>query len=116
MTLVNDANSLCNLESPVLTNTIICPVPVICGDPPLNNTYCYVDYDNHGWHWVSSDGTSPLALIFNAGTIESSFYDHLTIYDGPDAFSPVLYDHVDFGVEDLTGLLVVSTGPDSSCR
>ena len=111
ITLVNDANPLCNIYSGPITNPTICPVPVICGDPPQAGTYCYTDYDDHSWHWVSSDGTSPLAIIFSQGQIESDFYDHLTIYDGPDMLSPVLYNHVG-PTEDLTGLLVVTTGPD----
>ncbi len=116
ITLENDANALCNVYSGPLTNTTICPVPVICGDPPLQETYCYTDGDDHSWHWVSSDGTSPLAIIFSQGQIESVFYDHLTIYDGPDMFAPVLWDHTLFTTEDLTGLLQVSTGPELFMR
>lgn len=110
--LVNDANPLCTVTSPVITNPIICPDTVVCGNGPEAGTYCYNNFDDHGWHWVSSDGVSPLAMSWSQGQIESVFYDHLTIYDGPDEFSPVLFDHTDFNFADLTGLLVISTGPD----
>lgn len=112
ITLENDANSLCNINSGALINPTICPVPVPCGFPPVNETYCYTDNDNAAWHWVSDDGTSPLALIFNAGQIESVTWDHLNIYDGPDNTYPLLYTHNTFATVDLTGLLVVSTQPD----
>ncbi|MFZ1686394.1 MAG: T9SS type A sorting domain-containing protein [Flavobacteriales bacterium] len=111
ITLVNDANPLCVVTSPVFAN-IICPELVTCGGQPLTDTYCYINFDSHIWHWQSSDGVSPLAMIWSQGFIESVFYDSLTIFDGPDANSPILYDHIDFNAEDLTGLLVVSTGPD----
>ena len=110
--LVNTQEPGCDFFSPGITNTIICPVLVICGDPPLHETYCYDNNDDHSWHWQSSDGVSPLAMVWNQGEIESVSFDHLTIYDGPDDQSTPLYDHIDFNTEDLTGLLVVSTGPD----
>lgn len=112
LVLVNDANPLCNINSGVFTNPTICPVPVPCGFPALNETYCYDDIDSRQWHWVADDGISPLALVFNAGQIGPSFYDNLRIYDGPDNTYPLLYDHTLFTVVDLTGLLAISTGPD----
>jgi len=107
--LENDVNPLCSVHSISLTNPL-CPTIVDCGGATLNETYCYINNDNHEWHWQSSGG-QPLAIQFSAGSIESATFDHLTIYDGPDGNSDILYEHVG-GAEDLTGLLVISTGAD----
>ncbi|MBK6408989.1 MAG: T9SS type A sorting domain-containing protein [Flavobacteriales bacterium] len=109
ITLENDVNPLCSVHSISLTNPL-CPTIVDCGGATLNETYCYINNDNHEWHWQSSGG-QPLAIQFSAGSIESATFDHLTIYDGPDGNSDILYEHVG-GAEDLTGLLVISTGAD----
>ncbi len=109
VTLENDVNPLCSVHSAPLTNPL-CPTIVDCGGATLNETYCYINNDNHQWHWQSSGG-QPLAIQFSAGTIESATYDHLTIYDGPDASSDILYNHVG-AAEDLTDLLFISTGAD----
>lgn len=104
VTLVNDANNLCNVSSPSLTNSI-CPLIIDCADPQINETYCYGNNDAHQWYYQSSNGQA-VALIFNAGTIESSSYDHLTITDGPGG--AVLFDHNQFNQFDLTGTLAVA--------
>jgi hypothetical protein len=109
ITLVNDMNPLCNVNSGPLVNPL-CPTVIACGGATLQETYCYINNDHHEWHWQSSGG-QPLALQFSSGTVENSIWDHLTIYDGPDANSDTLYNH-DGETEDLTGLLVISTGPD----
>ncbi|MBK6408990.1 MAG: T9SS type A sorting domain-containing protein [Flavobacteriales bacterium] len=110
ITLENDVNPLCSVHSAPLTNPL-CPTIVDCGGATLNETYCYTNNDNHEWHWQSSGG-QPLAIQFSAGTIESATFDHLTIYDGPDVNSDILYNHVGTVTEDLAGLLVISTGAD----
>jgi hypothetical protein len=51
-------------------------------------------------------------LEFSAGQIESASFDHLRIYDGPDNNSPLLYEHTITTQEDLTGLLLISSGSD----
>ncbi|MDQ3101266.1 MAG: T9SS type A sorting domain-containing protein, partial [Bacteroidota bacterium] len=90
-TLVNDMNALCNVVSPMMVNPL-CP-QVVCGTVPLEQTYCYLPNDNMAWAYeVSGSGT--LNLVFDLGTIESDFYDVLTIYDGPDAQSPILFQHI----------------------
>jgi hypothetical protein len=75
---------------------------------PCNGTvdevYCYVNNDDHSWHWQCDCG--PVNLHFVSGNIESN-YDHLRIYDGPDDVSPLLYQN---GQEDLSGLEFISTG------
>jgi hypothetical protein len=103
---VNDANALCNTGSIALTNS---PCPVIsCG--PDSYQRCYpTNWDSTVVYQSSS--TYPIALLFNAGTMESCC-DFITVYDGPDVFSPQIYFGNNGG--DLTGLLFVSTNPDNA--
>lgn len=108
ITLENDTNSLCSVHSPVLTNPL-CPTFITCGGAPLDQTYCYINNDNHQWHWQATTPGLPLIIIFSAGTIESASFDHLRIYDGPDNLSPLLYDHTQLSQENLTGLQRVAT-------
>ncbi|MBS1581317.1 MAG: hypothetical protein JST66_03860, partial [Bacteroidetes bacterium] len=105
---LESTSALCNLYSAPLLNPV-CPDTIVCGEPALELSYCYTNNDSHAWHWVS-DGTEPLALVFSSGTLESMDYDHLAIYDGASDQAPVLYEHTGFDQEDLTGLLVTSTG------
>jgi hypothetical protein len=77
---------------------------------PCNGTvdevYCYMNNDDHTWHWQCECG--PINLHFVSGNIESN-YDDLTIYDGPDNVSPLLYQNF---LEDLSGSDFISTGGD----
>ncbi|MCB0781627.1 MAG: T9SS type A sorting domain-containing protein, partial [Flavobacteriales bacterium] len=108
--LVHDQSAFCNVQYTGF-EAQNCPIPVACGGPGVNLGYCYDSNDMQDWSFVST-GTFPLALLFNSGTIESSTWDHLTIYDGPDATGPILFDHTATTTTDLTGLLVISTGLD----
>jgi hypothetical protein len=110
ITLVNDANGLCNVGSGALVNPL-CPTVLECGADPVTETYCYTSDDSHTWHWQCGCG-SPLSLQFTSGQIESANYDHLRIYDGPDNTSPLLFDHVITEQEDLSGMLFISSGSD----
>ncbi|MDA9846545.1 gliding motility-associated C-terminal domain-containing protein [Flavobacteriaceae bacterium] len=73
----------------------------------VNIQYCYTNNDSTFWLFTSTDGF-PLKITFNAGTIEG-FWDDLTIYDGPDNTSPVLFNNNDADIEDFTDLVVEST-------
>ncbi|MBL7951018.1 MAG: T9SS type A sorting domain-containing protein [Flavobacteriales bacterium] len=94
ITVVNDANSLCNVESDPLVNPV-CPVIYACPGDGLDQDYCYQANDSHAWSYEleSVSPTSTLRLRFIRGTIESNAYDHLTIYDGSDNTGTVLFDH-----------------------
>ena len=85
------------------------PPPAACdpGEAELNETYCYGNNDNTTFSYESADGSSPMTLTFSAGEIEDGF-DEITIYDGPDDSSPVLFSGDNGG--DLSGLSVTSTG------
>jgi hypothetical protein len=74
---------------------------------PVSIEYCYTNNDTTFWLFTSTDGF-PLEITFNAGTIEG-FWDDLTIYDGPDNTSPILFNNNDADIEDFTDLVVEST-------
>ncbi|MBX2980589.1 MAG: hypothetical protein KF905_14980 [Flavobacteriales bacterium] len=69
-----------------------CPTQVTCGEAPVEESYCYVALEDRSWLY-EADGGSALRLQFLRGSIESSNFDQLTIYDGPDANAPVLFTH-----------------------
>ena len=90
--LVNDANSLCNLNSGTLVNPL-CPL-ILCGANPDPQTYCYTNNENRAWAYEVPAGAT-IRLIFQRGTIESNTFDDLIIYDGPSNVpgTPVLFEH-----------------------
>jgi hypothetical protein len=98
ITLVNDANSLCNLASATLVNPL-CPT-YVCGTNPLQETYCYGSLENMAWAYAVSDGAQ-VRIRFNRGTMESSNWDRLRIYDGPDNQSPLVFNHTQFQTVDF---------------
>ncbi|MCC7502720.1 MAG: T9SS type A sorting domain-containing protein [Flavobacteriales bacterium] len=100
----------CNITWNNIASPGNCPVIIDCDGAQLNETFCYPNNMNEDWHYQSSGG-QPLAILFSSGTIESDFYDDLTIYDGPDATYPILWQHIG-GTEDLSNVLAVSSGPD----
>ncbi len=115
VTIVNDANSLCNVYSGDLVNPL-CPAFYDCPGPTLVETYCYTASDARAWAYelVSASSTTTLRLTFVRGTIERSVYDRIRIYDGPDNTSPLLFEHTgtDFVPYELgpEGSAVLSTG------
>ncbi len=91
ITVVNASNSLCNIYSGTLVNPL-CPT-ILCGATPLTETYCYTNNENRAWAWAAPSPGATLNLAFQRGTIESNTWDNLRIYDGPDASSPLLFQH-----------------------
>lgn len=98
VTVVNDANFLCNVQSPLLLNAV-CPVDVPCPGAPLEQTLCYANYDTLAWSYqlAGSPGSSTLRLTFLQGSIEQSVYDKLRIYDGPNNTAPLLFEYTGTG-------------------
>ena len=91
ITVVNDANSLCNIYSGSLVNPL-CPT-ILCGGTPLPQTYCYINGDDHAWAYEAPTVGGTIHMIFQRGTIETNIFDNLNIYDGTDATGPVLFTH-----------------------
>jgi uncharacterized repeat protein (TIGR01451 family) len=69
-----------------------CPLLVGCDAPALQETYCYTDNDSQEWTYAA-DGSGILTLRFLRGTIESSTFDGLRIYDGIDSSAPLVFEH-----------------------
>ncbi|MGV3637085.1 MAG: hypothetical protein ACO1NQ_05505, partial [Flavobacteriales bacterium] len=63
-------------------------IDVVCGKAPIEDSYCYANFEARTWTYLSSTD-DPLRLIFHAGVM--SVGDVLTVYDGPDAASPLLF-------------------------
>src|SRR5690606_485286 len=95
--------ALCVMSPPPATE-------VACGGAVVNESYCYTANDNQVWAY-HSNGTGDFTHTFNSGEIESSNWDELSIYDGPDANSPILY-HNPAAQTNLAGLSVTATGSD----
>jgi len=99
ITLESDSDELCNVSSEPLINEL-CSQPIVCGDPAVDATYCYQANDSTAWSYTAL-GTGTLRLTFLRGTIESSTYDRLRIYDGPDNSAPLLFEHDNFSTFNL---------------
>ncbi|MCB0791982.1 MAG: hypothetical protein KDB97_09465, partial [Flavobacteriales bacterium] len=106
ITLVHNGNNACDITLPTVNPSSNC---IACDNSVLNQSYCYVNNDSHNWSYTS-DGNGTLILSFQSGSIESSSFEHLTIYDGPDNSGSILFDHTTFATVDLAGLLVVASG------
>lgn len=91
VTVAHDSNSLCNVTSPVFINPL-CPV-TICGAEVYEETYCYGANENKAWAYEKPGAAGTLHLKFLRGTIESSTWDRLRIFDGPSNNSPLLFQH-----------------------
>lgn len=85
-----------------------CPIEVLCGEDPVNNTYCYELNDATAYTYISTDG-SPLQVYFNAGQVENT-WDELVVLDsdGITNLNPQTTTYGNNG--DLTGLSFTSTG------
>ncbi|MDX9752035.1 MAG: T9SS type A sorting domain-containing protein, partial [Flavobacteriales bacterium] len=106
--LQHESNDLCDLDLGTITDSGDCPAFVHCGEPALQQSYCYVNSDNTSWGYQGV-GEGALRLTFTAGSIESATFDHLTIYDGPDATGDQLFNHTQTSQFQLAGLEVFSS-------
>lgn len=106
----NDVDPLCNTEVFDIITTGLCPIEVDCAaSSPLQQSYCYTNSDSRQWIYEGTDPGQSLAMVFSQGTIEASWSDMLTIYDGMDNSGPILFQHTLFNDVDLAGLMVVAT-------
>lgn len=106
LTVVHDQNNYCDLQFTNVTNP---PCPTVsCG--PDNTTLCY-DNNENITNVYQSANTFPVAVVFNAGTVEVCC-DDFEIRDGLDQFAPILFQGNNGG--DMTGVIVVSTNPDNA--
>ncbi|MEZ4807898.1 MAG: T9SS type A sorting domain-containing protein [Flavobacteriales bacterium] len=104
----HESDALCDLDLGALAPITDCPIDIICGEPAITTDFCYVNGETRGWTYVADAGGS-LVLTFLAGSIESSNFDQLTIYDGPDNTGTPLYSYAETDLTDLAGVSAVST-------
>lgn len=80
-----------------------------CNNDGGNYTYCYDDNENTTFTYCPDnpgDGLTYMSISFNSGSTET-FFDDITVYDGPDASSPVIGNYEG----DLSGLVFTATNP-----
>lgn len=61
---------------------------VVCGQAPILDSYCYADFEQRTWTYLSSTG-DPIRLILHEGVMGQG--DVLTCYDGPTVASPQIF-------------------------
>jgi len=99
----NISNSCLSVESFNIISEN-CPIDVICGDDPVNTTYCYELNSADEYTYTSTDG-SPVQVTFNSGQVETD-WDELTVLDSDGT---LLYSG--YGNNgDLSGLTFMSSG------
>ncbi|NQX92069.1 MAG: hypothetical protein HRT74_08110 [Flavobacteriales bacterium] len=98
-----DAGAI-NFDPAAVNDDGSCVVPG-CADAPTIFNYCYDNNAADVLTWNEATAGSGVAINFTAGTVEAGF-DVITIYDGPDNLSPILFS----GDGDVTGLVFGSTG------
>lgn len=92
VTMEHGNNPLCNIALGSFTDSDQCPNLIFCGQPALEETYCYGPNEARDWYYEAV-GSGTLRLRFLRGTIESATWDRVRIYDGPDNTAPLLFAH-----------------------
>ena len=109
----HESDPTCNVDLGFVTDGGSCPNLITCGASALQETYCYLDSDTMSWSYTSV-GTGTLRLTFLRGTIESTTWEDLRIYDGSDATGILMFDHTNFATYNLgpVGSATTTTWPD----
>jgi hypothetical protein len=85
-----DAGAL-NYDPAAIVDDGTCIIPDCAPDPATQFTYCYTINESPVFTFVSTNpGVDNVVLDLIQGNAEVGF-DVITIYDGPDVFSPVLF-------------------------
>ncbi len=79
-----------------------------CVGAPESFDHCYGNFANDAFYFEPNTPGEEIAFVFTAGTVESSSFDNLTIYDGNSSSAPVLYTN-GLGATALAGITVTST-------
>lgn len=103
---VQDSCSATDVSWLSYVNDFRMPGEVICDSVSTNFTYCYVYDEIETYTYQSSNSSSFLHVVFNAGEINYS--DDFIIYDGPDNTYPILYS-VSGTTTDVTGVEFTSS-------
>lgn len=78
-----------------------------CGEQPIEQYHCYAPVETNTWHYFTSDGTSPIRVLFTGGSFTSG--SRFRVFNGPDTTAAVLWDSNTGGV--LSGRSFVTDGP-----
>lgn len=105
----HETDAACNMDLGLFQESGECPAFIFCGQGPQSFSYCYDNQETKVWNYTSLGGSGSLVLTFISGTIQSSFNDILTIYDGTDNTGTVLYTNPTNNITDLTGLYLASS-------
>ncbi|MDQ3101016.1 MAG: hypothetical protein M3R08_06490, partial [Bacteroidota bacterium] len=108
VTVIHGTDPACNIVFSELNPAADCPFYLSCGSPPITLNFCYQD-DQYTYWIFEGLGDGSLILNFLSGQIGAG--DTLTIHDGPDADSPIMFQHDDPTQIDLTGINLVSSSP-----
>ena len=84
-----------------------------CGEQPVQSYHCSTRHTRVTWHYIASDGESPVRIIFlngYVGTPSMNGGERFRVYDGPDTLAPVLYQAQFSG--QVEGQVFTSSGPD----
>ncbi|TVR38259.1 MAG: T9SS C-terminal target domain-containing protein [Cryomorphaceae bacterium] len=101
-----DINAV-NFNPAATQNDGSCVLPS-CSTPPEEFTYCYGNNENNSWYFAPDTPGEDIILFALQGTVESTTWDNLTIYDGDNAGAPMLYTNPGLTIQ-LDGLIVEST-------
>ena len=107
ITIANDDDTNCVLNSNPLTQEFCLDTIVDCGVGPVNAFYCYENNDTNVFSYTSTDG-SPLNLTINSGNVENNF-DELVILDSDGVTNLNAANPYGAG-GDISGLTFQSTG------
>lgn len=84
-----------------------CVVPE-CEDEPLFISYCYDNNANDSFYFEPTTPGGQVIIEVLQGTVESTTFDNLTVYDGDNTGAPILYTN-DLGTTQLDGIILEST-------
>lgn len=101
-----------------------CIVPT-CVDPPLTVNLCYDNSQVYSFYYEPLNPGDEVIIQFLQGTVESSVWDQLVIYDGDNVGAPVLFANptitiqlADLALQSTLGngiLITLSTDGSFSC-
>jgi hypothetical protein len=83
---------------------------LVCGDAPLEQTHCSSQNTTVTWQYSTSDGVSPVRVVFSQGYVGNVNGGSFRIYDGANDSAPVIYT-AGWG-DVLPGQVFTSSGPD----
>lgn len=104
----HDVNNDCNYVLGTFSDSGTCPLHIECGTEHADEL-CHGDGLDQRYYYLGT-GTFPIALFFNAGSLETCC-DEIHVYDGGDVTAPELTP-VEGVTGEMTGVFYSSTNPE----